>query len=151
MLSSKSTEIIPVSPTTLKYRPPNPRIVNHWPWQIVFNEYVIGEPNIITLPIRMQYKKSFWKNKNRNAEKWSIKKIKVICYNEVFPRVLEVDSDILAAKGVVRVGDLLNTLPPGIALDSLYENSLNAMVVSFKPLEEDLRDQSYMMNQEKLN
>lgn len=52
-----------------------------WMAKIVFNEFVPGEANLVTLPLRLMYKKSFWKKKGKKAEKWQYKFIEVISFN----------------------------------------------------------------------
>lgn len=101
------------------------------------------------IPLRLKYTKEFWKKKGFRAEKWTYKEVEVVCYNEIYPRAIEIDSAFLVNNDKFRVGDLINILPPGIKLSPKFEKKINQNVVNLSLLERTLKETSYMFDEEK--
>ena len=112
-------------------------------YQVIFTRYIVGRPNRITLPIEIKYRvgknSSFLKDR---SAKFNIRFVKLICYNDLYPRMIEIDIDHLAKIQKFRLGDLQNILPAGIELDPEYPN-LDEPVVYFPVVKVDDRKDPY--------
>lgn len=86
-----------------------------------------GEPNYLKIPIELTHITSnphVMKNEEFDQK---IDDIEIICYNEEYPMRLYVDISYCSPDRPYRVGDLANTLPPGIILNPKY--NLNDKIV----------------------
>jgi hypothetical protein len=63
--------------------------------------------------------------------------IHVVCYNENYPRMIELETASLLKYGRIRMGEVMNLLPPGIELDRNMHKNLNFSVIKMSELEEN--------------
>ena len=91
----------------------------------MFNEYVVGKPNRLRIPLRFKFHKDLIAHKDVSAPKVLTKELSVFCYNDEYPRMIEIDTDILVKFNRIRLGEIVGTLPPGIELDRKVHPNLN--------------------------
>ena len=98
---------------------------------------MVGKPNRIEIPLRFKVKRSVFNNSDAIGPRIIEDRVNVLCYNDSYPRVLELDIDILTKNGRFRMGELANTLPPGIELDRKRHPNLNTSIAKMTELEEN--------------
>lgn len=112
---------------------------------------MVGKPNKLAIPIRYKMKRSMFFNNDVVSPKINTDRIHVLSYNDTYPRVIELDIDILTKNGRFRIGEVMNILPPGIELDRKYHPDLNFSIAKMAELEEDkLRDWNILFNSAKM-
>ena len=67
-----------------------------------------------------------------------------IVYSGSYPKVLEIDSEILVKRGNVRIGDVVNMLPPGIEVNPAL--NLDTILVEMGALDEEVTNDRYIVN-----
>ena len=91
----------------------------------------MGRPNRITLPVDIKYKMG--PSSDAFASKhasWNMRQVQLVCYNDLYPSMIMLDSEYLTKNMRFRLGDLQNILPAGLYVDPLYPN-LNRPIVYF--------------------
>ena len=67
-------------------------------------------------------------------------------HSGVYPKVLEVDSEVLVKRGKVRVGDIYNTLPPGIELHE--DERLDQVIAEMRRIDLTLEKHEYLIDKD---
>lgn len=67
-----------------------------------------------------------------------------IVYSGSYPKVLEIDSEILVKRGNVRIGDIMNMLPPGIEVNPAL--SPDTVLLEMGALDEEVTNDRYIVN-----
>lgn len=109
-------------------------------------EYVPGQPNKLIVPIEITHVSENAYVMLQGEIDIKIQKISIICYNEEYPTRFYVDISYCCPDRPYRVGDLANTLPPGIIIAPQYDMNEKIITVqdeiykSKEQAEEDIRE-----------
>jgi len=68
-----------------------------WIYKIVLTRYIVGRPNRITLPVEINFKLGKASEQYRDLKQyWNHKNVHFVCYNDLHPKVVMIDSDHIA-------------------------------------------------------
>lgn len=98
----------------------------------------------------MKYSRDLFVHNDVQAPRVGIDSIHVVCYNDNYPRMIELETASLLKYGRIRMGEVMNLLPPGIELDRNMHKNLNASVIKMTEMEENkLTDHSLFFDNAK--
>ena len=80
----------------------------------VFNRYIVGQPNPITVQLYVENIKSY-KLEEKNVQ-FDYPKVKLNSFNDINTARLRIDLSRLVRRGIFTFGDLQNILPMGLEL-----------------------------------
>jgi hypothetical protein len=83
---------------------------------IDFQRYIIGRPNLLTLPINPVQEDKSLHFQAGCLFHYLKRDIKVWCYNDSYPAVIEVNCEDLSPNMPIKVGDVEKQLPDGMFL-----------------------------------
>lgn len=105
-----------------------------------------GQPNKVVVPIEITHITENPYIMLLGQIDTKINRISIICYNEEYPTRFYIDVSYCCPDRPYRVGDLANTLPPGIIIASQYDMNEKIVTVqdeiykSAEQVEEDIRE-----------
>lgn len=106
-----------------------------------------GKPNLIEIPLRLKFERGLFLHSDVMAPKLNTDRISVVCYNENYPKMIEVDCQSLVKYGRIRIGEVMSLLPPGMELDRNKHKNLNHSIIKMTEVEEDkLKDLSLLFD-----
>lgn len=92
---------------------------SHHYLKVTFDRYVVGEPNIIT--VKLVIGRGIHMAERTARPELLYEEFQLISYNDINPIELEIDFNRLSRKKRYTLGDLANTLPPGLAPHPKYK------------------------------
>lgn len=83
--------------------------IHHHYRGLEFTRYIVGRPNRITLPVDIKWKtgQTMTNYANKHAN-WNMRQVELVCYNDLYPRMIMLDSEYLTKNLRFRLGDLQN-------------------------------------------
>jgi len=103
-----------------------------YPMRIVFNRFVIGRPNPITVPI-MPINENNCNDRMLGANvHMPINDLDLWTYTEVYPPQIQIDLSHLAVNEPIKLGDVEKLLPDGVFLHKKYNHRLHHSVIKLE-------------------